>query len=302
MKKFFIKNSLDSGVAAQIKSELTRGTTRNDILEKTIRIIETDESIDSVGYGGFPNILGGMELDAAFMDGDTRAVGAIAGVKNFLPIRIARKLMEENLHTMLAGEGAEIFAGECGFGQEKTLSPAQYKKWEMEIKPLLADSTTTLMQKVRQVAIPKKEYDTIVMMVSDGKGISSATSTSGWPYKYPSRIGDAPIAGAGFYVDSKYGGCVCNYTGEMSMRTGVARSVIAYMEIGKNVREAVILAAQDIGRMRTGLLRGLGIYAVDTNGNEYSVAINVDIHELKYWFWREDMTEPECRVAEKIII
>ncbi|MEQ1705425.1 MAG: isoaspartyl peptidase/L-asparaginase [Rickettsiales bacterium] len=302
MKKFFIKNSLNSDLALLIKTKLEFGIPRNDVLEDAIRFIETDKNIDSVGYGGFPNILGEMELDAAFMDGDNRTVGAVAGVKNFLPVRIARKLMEENLHTMLAGEGAEIFAHECGFEGEKTLSPAQRKKWKTEIKPLLSDNSTSLMQKVRQVAKPKIDYDTVVILASDGNGISAATSTSGWPYKYPSRIGDTPIAGAGFYVDSRYGGCLCNYTGEMSIRTGIARLVVAQMEMGKSVNKAVDEAIRNLSQLKTGLLRGLGIYAVDKNGKERSVAINIDIPEVKYWFWCKDMSAPEQRIAEKIEI
>jgi isoaspartyl peptidase/L-asparaginase-like protein (Ntn-hydrolase superfamily) len=59
---------------------------------------EEEEKIESVGYGGFPNIVGEMELDASFMNGDGRVVGAVAAVKNFLPIRIARPLMEKGPH------------------------------------------------------------------------------------------------------------------------------------------------------------------------------------------------------------
>ena len=73
---------------------------RHDVLENCLRELEEDESIDAVGYGGAPNILGEMELDASFMDGNNRSVGAVAAVQKFLPIKIARRLMDARLHTL----------------------------------------------------------------------------------------------------------------------------------------------------------------------------------------------------------
>jgi L-asparaginase len=72
---------------------------------------------------------------------------------------------------------------------------------------------------------PKKSnLDTTVMIASDGKGLSAAASTLGCPYKHPGRVGDAPLIGAGLYVDSRYGGACCPYTGEIAMRAGTARA------------------------------------------------------------------------------
>jgi isoaspartyl peptidase/L-asparaginase-like protein (Ntn-hydrolase superfamily) len=61
----------------------------------------------------------------------------VAAVKNFLPVRIARQLMEKGPHALLVGAGAECFARDCGLLPEPTLSPAQYEKWERQIKPML---------------------------------------------------------------------------------------------------------------------------------------------------------------------
>ena len=65
-----------------------------------------------------------------------------------------------------------------------------------------------------------------MIIASDGKRLSDAASTSGWPYKHPGRVGDAPLIGAGLYVDSRYGGACCAYTGEMATRAGTARFVV----------------------------------------------------------------------------
>ena len=58
---------------------------------------------------------GEAELDASIMDGSTKACGAVAGttiVKN--PISLARSVMTETRHVLLAAAGADAFP------QEKT--------------------------------------------------------------------------------------------------------------------------------------------------------------------------------------
>jgi isoaspartyl peptidase/L-asparaginase-like protein (Ntn-hydrolase superfamily) len=88
-----------------------------------------------------------MELDASLMNGDNRVVGAVAAVKNFLPVRIARQLMEKGPHALVVGAGAERFARDCGLLPEPTLSPAQHEKWERQIKPFLeGQSSMSLME------------------------------------------------------------------------------------------------------------------------------------------------------------
>jgi Asparaginase len=104
---------------------------------RRLREIEEGEKTDSVGFGGIPNIMGEMKLDASFMNGDSRAVGAVAAVRNFLPTRVARLLMEKGPHACLVGAGAERFARDCGLHPEPTLSPARYEDWVLEIKPML---------------------------------------------------------------------------------------------------------------------------------------------------------------------
>jgi len=66
----------------QVGTAVLDGRHRHDVLEACLREIEEEEKIESVGYGGFPNIVGEMEL-ASFMNCDSRVVGAVAAVKNF---------------------------------------------------------------------------------------------------------------------------------------------------------------------------------------------------------------------------
>jgi N4-(beta-N-acetylglucosaminyl)-L-asparaginase len=137
------------------------------------------------------------------------------------------------------------------------------------------------------------------MIASDGNGISGAASTAGWPYKHPGRAGDTPIIGAGLYVDSRYGGSCCTYTGEMTMRAGTARFVVAQMAEGKSPRAAIRAAIEDMSHLRNGLLRTFVIHAVDQEGNAHVFAVNVT-SQIFYHYWRDNLTTPERRKAENI--
>jgi isoaspartyl peptidase/L-asparaginase-like protein (Ntn-hydrolase superfamily) len=303
MKKFFLRVShWDQGLD-QAKSDLLGGKHRHDVLEQAIRALEVDPVDDSVGYGGYPNILGKMELDASFMDGNNRNFGAIAGVNSFLPVRIARHLMEKELHTFLISAGAETFARECGLSPEPTLTGKQHQEWERRVKPLLdSRGQKPLLDLVRKLSDPdEKNFDTTIMIASDGVGISGAASTAGWPYKYPGRVGDTPVAGAGLYVDSRYGGCACTYTGEMSTRAGTARLVVEHLKNGQSAEEAVHAAIEDVSSMKGGVLRALVIHAIDRDGGAYAAAINVE-KPITYQYWNENLRGSECREVKRIDI
>lgn len=301
MKKFFLCASDRARNLDDVAGALFRGQSRDHVLEEVIRGFECDSSDHSLGFGGFPNVLGTMELDAAFMDGDTRNVGAVAGLTNFLPVRIARRLMQQELHTLLVGVGAEIFARESGFEPESTLSDAQREKWEREVKPLIDErGQKSLVSIVRQLASSLEgNLDTTIMIAGDGKGISGAASTSGWPYKHPGRVGDTPIIGAGLYVDSRYGGSCSTHTGEMSTRIGAARLVVAQMELGKQPRDALYAAIDDLSSLNGGLLRTLVLHAIDPDGNVHVVAVNSPT-PVFYQYWKEGLSKPGCRQAEAI--
>ncbi len=63
---------------------------------------------------------------------------------------------------------------------------------------------------IKAITDPERVRDTTVFLSADAeRGIHAATSTSGWAWKYPGRLGDSPIPGAGFYADSRYGAAAC---------------------------------------------------------------------------------------------
>ena len=78
-----------------------------DAVEKAVMTVEDDPLYKSVGYGGLPNENCEVELDAAFMDGKTLSIGAVAGIKDYKnPVCIARKLSEDRFNIFLVGAGA----------------------------------------------------------------------------------------------------------------------------------------------------------------------------------------------------
>jgi isoaspartyl peptidase/L-asparaginase-like protein (Ntn-hydrolase superfamily) len=301
MKKFFILVSDKAQGLNEAVDGLCAGHSRDDVLERAIRTLEMDPADGSLGFGGFPNILGVMELDGAFMDGNSRNCGAVAGLTNFLPVGVARRLMQYGMHTFLVGAGAEMFARESGLMPEQTLSDFQREKWLREIKPLLdRRGSRSHMDIVGQMIFPEKRHvDTSIMIASDGRGLSGAASSSGWPYKHPGRAGDTPVIGAGLYVDSRYGGSCCTHTGEVSTRASTARFVISQMESGRSPYEAVHAAVEDVSHLCGGLLRSLVVHAIDRDGNAYAAATNAEA-PVFYYYWSEDMSAPECREVETI--
>jgi L-asparaginase / beta-aspartyl-peptidase len=272
---------------------IQKGESPLDVVEKAIRIVELDPLVRTVGYGGAPNIMGEMEFDASILDGDTLqtgAVGALKGTPN--AISVARKILERLPHVMLVGEGASRFAAECGLNNGQVLSgqtKEEYKLWvEKNLPPNFTSERDHLtLGDLVWKTTKYKPHGTVVYLVEDSKGrIAGGASTSGWSYKYPGRLGDSPIIGAGLYVDSRYGAAACTHTGEMSIRAGTARAVVLYMKKGASVEEACEEAFEDLAALKGGVLGKLAIYALKADGSYYS-AITEHDERTACLSWRE---------------
>src|SRR5881628_1977447 len=116
---------------------LRRGGSAVDAVCATVVRLE-DNPIFNAGTGGVLNFEGFVELDACVMESEHARVGAVAAlqrVKN--PVLVARKVMEETDHVLLAGEGAQRFARVMGFGDHDPVTPARRADWEQKKKHLL---------------------------------------------------------------------------------------------------------------------------------------------------------------------
>ena len=287
---------------------LANGAPALDAIEAGIRLIEADPAVRTVGRGGWPNLLGEVELDACLMDGSTLRTGAVGALRGFAhPVSVAREIMRRLPHELLVGEGAARFAHEIGAQTadnliadsrrvwtewfDRTLSPAEKQAWP----------DIPMADLCRHAIDPETGRDTTVFLAHDSAGsICSGTSTSGWAWKYPGRLGDSPIIGAGSYADTRYGAAACTGAGEMTIRCCTARSIVLYMKKGATVADAVLEAVDDMRALKTGLINRVTIHAIDTKGDHKTIAVNGSGGNV-YWLW-EGTGAPVRRTAEAIAL
>ena len=198
-----------------------------DAIETAIREVEDFPYYKSVGYGGLPNEEMEVELDAAFMDGDTLDIGAVAAIRDFAnPVSIARRLSHEKVNSLLVAEGAEKFAHKEGFERKNMLTDRAKAHYRKRVKEM----TQTLK--------PYSGHDTVGMVCLDEQGkMTAATSTSGLFMKKKGRVGDSPIAGSGFYADSKIGGASATGLGEDLMKGCISYEIVRLMGEGLHPQE-----------------------------------------------------------------
>ncbi len=215
---------------------LAKGGSALEAVEQGCRVAEANEKGQSVGKGGLPDRDGNVTLDACIMNekGDYGAVVAVKEIKHV--ISLARKVMEDTPHVLLAGEGAKQFALEVGFKAENLLTEASKKAWEKwkiksEYKPI----------------INIENHDTIGMLAIDKEGnISGACTTSGLAYKMAGRVGDSPIIGSGLFVDNEIGAATATGLGEEVLKTVGSFLIVELMRQGKSPQEA---CEEAIGRI-----------------------------------------------------
>lgn len=240
-----------------------------DAIETCIKVVEDYPFYKSVGYGGLPNERGIVELDAAFMDGKTLAVGAVAGmtdIKN--PISVARKLSENHYNSFLVGKGADEFATVSGFEKRNMLTPRAKKIWEKKVAAMVESGLK-----------PYDGHDTVGVVALDQQGeMAAGTSTSGLFMKKPGRVGDSPVIGSGFYADSKVGGACATGLGEDIMKGCISYEIVRQMKEGKTPQQAcdetVYPFVKELEN-RYGKVGEFSVVAMDCHGN-YGVATNVE--------------------------
>jgi len=287
--------------AAAARERLRAGGRALDAVEAGIRLVEADPAVRSVGRGGDPNLLGEVECDAAIMDGETLQAGAVGALRGYRhAISVARQVMERLPHVFLAGEGAARFASEIGAEGDSLLTPeaaARHAAWiarHAAAAHRAAWPAVPLAEYARLACEQVRSRGTTVYLAIDREGnLAAGASSSGWSRKYPGRLGDSAVVGAGLYADRRHGACGCTHTGEMAIRAGTARAVVLYMQKGATVREACAEALRDLRRLNGGLQGALAIHALDRRG-EPCVAASGDLgEEIVYHYWREGMDEPE---------
>jgi isoaspartyl peptidase/L-asparaginase-like protein (Ntn-hydrolase superfamily) len=236
---------------------LRAGSSALDAVEFAVRAAEANEADHYVGVGGLPNLLGDVELDASIMDGATRKAGAVAAVTGFPhPISIARAVMDRlPQHLLLVGAGAERFADEAGIKRGETLTDEAKKLWREGLEPEVLEAVAgrqgdgelayrrQVIDRLEAIGRPDGPWGTVNVLALDAAGnLAVAVSTSGYPWKYPGRVGDSALIGSGIYCDNRVGAAACTGRGELAIRANTAREVLFALRATRDPEQACAAA------------------------------------------------------------
>lgn len=269
-----LQAALDAGSAV-----LKAGGSSLDSVTAVVLRLEEDPKFNA-GKGAVYTWDGGHELDAAIMDGRTRAAGAVAGVTTVRnPILLARKVMEDSPHVMLAGKGAEQFAKEKGL----ELVPNTWFD-----TPERREALGRMKREQLSALDVDLKFGTVGAVALDTHGnLAAATSTGGMTGKRWGRIGDAPIIGAGIYAEN--GACAVSATGwgEFFIRVGVARTICARMSMkGESAQAAADATLADVARLGGdgGVIvvgaNGDAVFAMESPGMYRGRATSTGVNEV----------------------
>ncbi|GAB2580207.1 isoaspartyl peptidase/L-asparaginase [Microlunatus antarcticus] len=268
---------------------LRAGGSALDAVEVALRACEDNLADHYVGTSGLPNARGVVELDASLMVGSSRAFGAVAALQGYPnPVSVARAVLERlPQHCVLVGEGAATFAAESGFTTADLLTDESRRLFhealaeaEGNVEGERAEGSegdraykAAALDLVRRFAPHDGPWGTINVIALDASGeMVVGVSTSGYPWKYPGRVGDSALPGAGNWCDLRGGGAACTGRGELSMRAGTARSVVEGLRRGEDVVAACREALEDAATLPDAFRAELRVLALTPDGRHGGAA------------------------------
>jgi beta-aspartyl-peptidase (threonine type) len=252
---------------------LNHGGSSLDAVQAVISEME-DDPLFNAGRGSVFDADGVIRMDASIMDGRTRAAGAVAEVtRTRHPIQLARAVMEQSPHVMIAGDGADAFGRAHDIEQVDPSFFFTERRWQqltdeltkrhLPIPPRPAGAPPAPHS---QLTFPDEhKFGTVGVVAMDEHGdIAAGTSTGGTTAKLWGRIGDSPIIGAGTYAQNGVCGVSATGTGEYFIRVGVARDICARMQFG---HESAEQASKDVFDELNAIHGDGGVIVMDANGH-----------------------------------
>ncbi|MEM1597057.1 MAG: isoaspartyl peptidase/L-asparaginase [Pyrobaculum sp.] len=248
-----------------------------EAIEEGLRVLQNGGAVEAVvaavehmeesgvfnaGYGSVYAIDGGVYMDAGVMDGKTKKAGAVAAVEGVKSaVRLAQLVMEKTDHVILAGEGAKLLAARAGM-----LAPT-YKFYT-------DDKSRRFLEILEEAKRGKWHYKRVVELFGDTVGavaldkdgnLAAATSTGGVWLKWPGRVGDSPIPGAGFWAENGVGAFSATGVGEVIIMTHLSlRARYELLRVG-DIETALRNAVQQVTEAYGP--DTVGIIGVDARGN-----------------------------------
>ncbi|KAJ1646161.1 taspase, threonine aspartase, 1, partial [Dispira simplex] len=233
---------------------------------KAIKILE-DSEFTNAGYGSNLNIHGAVECDASVMEGSTGsfgAIGAVSRIKN--PIDAAYALQQQERRRVfpsgripplfLVGSGAETWASTQGVSlltsSQSLITPCaqakyqHYHQFAQAMDPNDEDTVDTGRNPSSTVSFDELN-DTVGAICQDYQGNTAAgVSSGGVLLKFPGRIGEAAMFGAGCWAEqgnrennSTSSACSVTGTGEQIIRTMFAKNCVDIMASGEDPNQAL---------------------------------------------------------------
>ncbi len=266
------------GIGAAVEI-LNRGGSAIDAIVAGNRLVEANPDDHSVGYSGLPNLLGEVELDASIMDGTGLRAGSVGALHGYQDaIALARTVMDTMPHVLIVGAGADRLASETDLAATDLLTPEALAIWKQRFENMGTSEPGTreaYYERIHEIVgksasdpqLVEDIHGTVNFIARDARGtIACGVSTSGWAWKYPGRLGDSPIIGAGNYADSRWGAAACTGRGEMAQRCCTAHSVVTFMRFGLSIDEALRQAMLDLRHLDDPYRSEMNIIALDRAG------------------------------------
>jgi L-asparaginase / beta-aspartyl-peptidase len=222
---------------------LAAGGPALDAVVAAVQVLEEDPLFNA-GRGAVIAANGICELDASLMEGRELRAGAVTGLRHVRsPIGLARLVMENSPHVMLAGQGAEEFALEQGLEPVANRYFVTERRQRELAAAMLAEPTAPFRESL---------MGTVGAVALDTAGnLAAATSTGGMTAKRWGRVGDSPVIGAGTYAANDCCAVSATGHGEFFIRATVAHEIASLMRYaGKSAVEAAdIVVQQQLRRM-----------------------------------------------------
>ncbi|KKB65062.1 isoaspartyl peptidase [Robbsia andropogonis] len=250
---------------------LARGGSAMDAVCHAVSLLE-DCPLFNAGHGAVYTAAGTHELDAAVMDGATRAAGAVTGINHVRnPVLAARAVMTLTNHVLIGGASAEALAREAGL---QMVEPAYFETAARlaQLRAAQAAKSGAVLDHDGAAALQQrpldesKKFGTVGAVALDMHGhLAAATSTGGMTNKRVGRIGDSPQIGAGTFADDRQAAVSCTGHGESFIRTVAAHHVCMRMAYGgESLQQASEAVVHQVLKEIDG--RG-GLIAIDAQGN-----------------------------------
>ncbi len=250
-----LKAALHAGYAI-----LELGGASLDAVEASVRSLE-DCPLFNAGRGAVFTHEGKHEMDAAIMDGRDRSAGAVCGIAGLRnPVSLARAVMEQSEHVLLAGRGAEDFARAIGLDFEAERYFYTDQRFN-QLQEAIAEGRMQLDH-----ADKEKKFGTVGAVALDKSGnLAAATSTGGMTNKRWGRVGDSPIPGAGTWASNDTCAISCTGHGEFFIRAVVGHDIHCLMSYKRLTLQQ---ACDELVHGKLVKIGGEGgLIAIDSQGN-----------------------------------